>query len=63
MCVQNKQGWGGQGGCFLALSFLIINQYCAPKMCSKQVGGCFLVYYVTFLIQKMCVQSKRGAAF
>ena len=33
------------------------------KMCSKQATGCFLVYYATFLIQKMCVQSKRKPDF
>ena len=32
-------------------------------MCSKQAGGCFLVYYATFLIQKLCIQNKPEAAF
>ena len=31
-------------------------------MCSKQARGSILVYYATFLIQKMCVQEKREPA-
>ena len=36
-------------------------------MFSKQTGvrwseRCFLVYEATFILQKMCVQNKRGAA-
>ena len=33
------------------------------KMCSKKATACFLVYYATFLIQKVCFQSKREPAF
>ena len=28
-------------------------------MYSKQAGGCFLVYYATFLIVRMCIENKR----
>ena len=49
----------------LLFSFFIINQYCTPKMfyfknvCSKQVRICFLIYEVTFVTRKMCVQNKQ----
>ena len=33
------------------------------NVCSKQVRGCFFIYLATFLIQKMCAQNKREAAF
>ena len=29
------------------------------NVCSKQAGSCFLVYYATFLIQKMHVQCCK----
>ena len=48
MHVQIKEGY-----CFLVYSVYL---------CSNQAGGCFLVYFVTFIIRNMCVQIKRNAA-
>ena len=33
------------------------------KMCLQDMSSSFSVYQATFLIQKMCVQSRREAAF
>ena len=36
---------------------------CTKKVCSKQAGSCFLVYYALFLIKKMCVHYYTPNVF
>ena len=77
-CVQNKLGFlflfwslinivglmlsatGKQMQCVFSVVFLML---CYKNALSKQAEICFLVYQATFVIWKMCVQSKRDATF
>ena len=46
------------GDCFFV--FLIINQYCTPKMCSKQVRGYLLVYSsLISIVRLFCYSTKN----